>query len=105
MMMTEILREQGEPQILVTKLPALWCPAVVTDLVSEGVMMKADSGVTTQSLQKRNLVEYDMEILNLMMIRAPEVNLMVHIMTMQLILFRVPCIVNEVISIWMARMG
>lgn len=46
-----------------------------------------------------------MEILNLMMIRAPEINLMEHIMTMQLILFQVPCIVNEITSIWTARMG
>ena len=50
MMMTEILREQGEQQILVTKLPAQWCPAALTDLANEEVMMTADSGVTIQSL-------------------------------------------------------
>lgn len=60
MMMTEILKEQEEPQTPVTEAPveqALWCQAVGTDPANEELRMMSEAEATSQSFQKMNQVE------------------------------------------------
>lgn len=109
MTMTEILKEQEEQQTPVTEAPvdrALWCRALGIDPANEELRMMSEAEATSQSFQKMNQAQSEEVIQNPeMIIRLPEISLMVCRLTMRLTPFLALRCETEVTSTWMARRG